>query len=196
MKCILIFEDDVIPSLGYSDILINKATDFMKKNKNWDIFQLGWVFNIVDTKEVLPIITKLATVKEVLPNIFNIIDLGGHAYCLSYSGMKKILDNYEQVLYNNETTNVIHYDKFLVNIFTHNAYCIAPIIFDQQWCLHSDNIPYDIIEKTGRKFQCIAEVTKSMYVLSLLFLYRKEVFALLFTMLLLLIIIIRRSYRK
>jgi hypothetical protein len=192
---ILIFEDDVIPSPGYSELLLNKATEFMKQNTDWEIFQLGWVFNVVDDKELLPIITKLATVKEVSPNIFDTIGLGGHAYCLSYSGIKKIIDNYEQVLYN-ESKNVIHYDKFLVNIFKNNAYCIAPIIFDQHWCLQSDNIPYGLLEKYGRKFQCITEVTKIMYILSLLFLYRKEIFALLVTVIVIFIRIIIRYYRK
>jgi GR25 family glycosyltransferase involved in LPS biosynthesis len=190
---ILIFEDDVIPSPGYSEQLLNKATEFMKKTTDWNIFQLGWVFNVVDDK--LPIITKLVTINEVSPNIFDTIGLGGHAYCLSYSGIKKIIDNYEQVLYN-ESSDVIHYDKFLVNIFKDNAYSLAPIIFDQHWCLQSDNIPYGLLEKYGRKFQCITEVTKIMYVLSLLFLYRKEIVALLLSIILIFVRIIIRYYRK
>ena len=187
---VLIFEDDVVPSPAYSPELLNQATTFMTTNTTWEIFQLGWGFwfdttNSSVTSALIKSIYQLIIAKNVAPHVYQHTAVLLHAYCLSRAGMKRILDNYEPEL-NRPDKEVLQPDEFTVRLFnsTGRAYCIAPFLFDQRWCLTSNNIARSYSEKIIRLFQCNGETTGVFYVISLLLLYRNIVLVIILCVLL------------
>ena len=137
---ILIFEDDIRPSIFYNLKLLNDSINFMKNNE-WDIFYLGY-FSIDDEN----IIFKFKNNNN--KNIVEYNPCSTHAYCLNKQSMLKILNNYHNYI------NNIHYDKFLSNKIFKN-YIIIPMIFEQYYCSPIDNSIENIYELINRKTQCI-----------------------------------------
>jgi len=87
-----------------------------------------------------------------------------HSYVLTRKGMKRILENYEPY---KETT---HLDYFYKDLFKEYGWCSCPMLFDQNFCLGTDNA----VEEEGdyfqwlRKFSCLAHRGSIMYLLTLL----------------------------
>ena len=188
-KQVLIFEDDLTPTIAYNETLVNKATEFMKNNNTWEMFQFGYMFRFDQFANLF----KFLFSKCVEPNIYNFIGLTAHAYCLSRLGMEKILKQAYKVLERN-TVDIPQVDVFYTNILSHeNCYCIAPMIFDQKWCMPSDNEPFDLTEKLLRKGQCLTETINILYVLSLILLYRIYIFIIL---IIIAIYIFTKEYNK
>jgi GR25 family glycosyltransferase involved in LPS biosynthesis len=135
---ILIFEDDIRPSIFYDEKILDEAITFMKTN-NWDIFYLGY-FVIDDELKVLKI-------KNNNKNIFQFNACAAHAYCLNRKSMEKILNVYEKYI------SYMHVDRFYsIDIF--NNYFITPIIFEQYYCYPIDNLIVGILENITRNIQC------------------------------------------
>jgi GR25 family glycosyltransferase involved in LPS biosynthesis len=167
-KRVLIFEDDIIPTIAYNETLVNNATEFMKNNDTWEMFQFGYALRI----DIFSNLFKFLFSKSLKPNIYNFIGVTAHSYCLSRLGMSKILKHAYKVLERN-TVEIPQVDVFYTNTLSpENSYCIVPMIFDQKWCMPTDNEPFDLIEKIFRKGQCLFETTNLLYVCSLILLYR------------------------
>ena len=176
---VLIFEDDIVPTPSYSNRLINNATDFMKTNTNWEIFQLGYSCDVFKNTQLS--ILAFLTAKEVRPNIYNTYGLTTHAYCLSRNGMGKIINTGRLMLTQNDK-EIPQIDRFYCDTLSHDKWhCLAPMIFDQRWCLGTDNIPFDIQETILRKFTCLAESLKVLYVISVLLHYRLYILIIILT---------------
>jgi hypothetical protein len=172
-QTVLIFEDDIIPTLGYTQIHLDNATTFMKNNTYWDYVQLGWG---PDFEKMRPSnIYNFLTSQEVSPNIYKFAGIFTQSYALSRKGMETILLSYAK---DNITTLpdeiYPHYDQYLLQILT-NKYCVAPILFDQTWCQPSYNQPKTTVENILRKFTCIAESTYFFYIISLVLIYRVQI---------------------
>jgi GR25 family glycosyltransferase involved in LPS biosynthesis len=167
-KRVLIFEDDLIPTIAYNASLLNKATNFMKNNNNWEVFQFGYSFRLDQFTNLF----KFLFSKCVEPNIYNFIGLTTHAYCISRLGMEKVL-KYGPNILERDAKEIPQIDMFYMSIFSQeNCYCIVPMIFDQKWCMSSDNEPFNLFERILRTGQCLAETTNLLYISSLILLYR------------------------
>jgi GR25 family glycosyltransferase involved in LPS biosynthesis len=173
-QTVLIFEDDVILTPGYNETLLNVATTFMQKNTQWEIFQLGWGVNGIEKTPVY--LLKLLTMPQIDSNIYKFCAILTHAYAISRKGMEAVLLSYTK---DNITTmpdeTYPHYDEYLTKIIN-NGYCIAPILFDQEWCQPSNNTPKTPFEKILRQFICTVEATKYIhYLISLIIVYRIQI---------------------
>ena len=152
---ILIFEDDVVTTPGYNTKLMNEACNFMKTNSDWDMFQLGYSLINIDDSFIKTSMQYLIS-EQVSQNIYKNIGSYLQSYCLSRSGMTKVLKNIE--ILNLPDDQIPQVDIYVYyNLYNENCYIIAPALFDQRWCLTSDNIPYDTLEKFLRKGQCLQE---------------------------------------
>jgi GR25 family glycosyltransferase involved in LPS biosynthesis len=167
---ILIFEDDVVTTLGYNNKLVNEACTFMKTNEDWDIFQFG--YSLLDTDDsFIKTSMKYLISERVSPNIYKSIGILTQSYCLSRSGMSKVLKNIEVL--NLPDDQVPHFDRYLIKtLYNENCYIIAPELFDQRWCLGTDNKSFNLTEIILRKGQCLLENNKVTYILSLVLLNR------------------------
>ncbi len=82
-----------------------------------------------------------------------------HSYLLTRNGMKRILEEYASF---KETT---HLDYFYRDLFKKHGWCSCPMMFDQNFCLGTDNA----VEEEGSYFQwlrwfsCIAHQWSIMY---------------------------------
>ena len=139
---ILIFEDDIRPSIFYNLDLLNDSINFMK-NYEWDIFYLGYFSN---NKYNNIFSSKSLNLKK--NNIFEYNPYCTHAYCLNKKSMLKILNTY------NKYIEDIPYDHYLSNNNFKN-YIITPMIFEQYYCSPSDNSIESISELFNKKTQCI-----------------------------------------
>jgi len=133
---ILIFEDDVKDSNYYDSKLLEIAINFMKYNKQWDIFYLGYAaYNSYRETIIFS--------KKINNHIINFNPLHAQAYCLNKNSMLKILTNYKKYINNTPI------DRFYNNKKYFNNYCIIPLLFIQHACLESD-IDLDRKIKSGR----------------------------------------------
>jgi hypothetical protein len=78
---ILIFEDDIIPTLQINTKNILYYTDFLKNN-NWDIFYFG----------AMPDCFSYSQKQVGVPNIYKIRGICTHAYALNKNAMEKLKD--------------------------------------------------------------------------------------------------------
>jgi GR25 family glycosyltransferase involved in LPS biosynthesis len=187
---ILIFEDDIIQTPSYSNKLVNIGTDFMKTNTTWEVFKFG---NGIYLHESVTHIFEYFLSKEVTKHIYNYSGVLTHAYCLSRSGMEKILKNAYNVLNLNES-KIDQIDIYFYNTLSKkNSYSLAPMIFDQRWCQQTDNIPKGIAETLFRKYQCFAETMNLFYCWSLLLYYRLYI---LIIILITMLFIIMKEFKK
>jgi len=139
---ILIFEDDIRPSIFYNINLLKDSIEFMKNNE-YDIFYLGYFpFNKVNSIYL--------SSEKITKNIISYNPFATHAYCLNRISMKKILDNYKIYI------GKIHIDKFYTYNYIFKNYCITPMIFEQIYCSPIDNSIHGIDEIFCRKIQCFA----------------------------------------
>lgn len=149
---ILIFEDDIKLTPSYTTSQVEMCIDFMENNKEWDIFFLGYI----------PCNTNRGSMKDLLnakfinSHIIQYRPFATHSYCLSRKGMQKILNNYKDHI------GHIHLDQYYVNLKL-DSYCTVPMLYDQYFCLETDNQPFDSFEAFIRRFQCQAEIYNLLY---------------------------------
>lgn len=149
---ILIFEDDIKVTPSYSKAQVEKCVKFMKSNKSWDIFYLGYLPHNTNRGSIQDFLTA-----EFINNhIIRFRPFATQAYCLSRKGMKRILDTYKDYI------GKIHVDQYIVNMKL-ESYCTVPLLFDQYLCLGSDNDAFDSYEVFLRRFQCKADMYDLLY---------------------------------
>lgn len=154
-KNILVFEDDVMPTKGYNEKIINKAIDFMKTNDDWDIFYFGYSFMNQNLQTIF-------TAPNYNDDIIMYKPLLTHAFCYSQRGINTILKTYKMFLGN------IHYDQFLVNHKELKSYCILPLIFDQNWISGHNNSTHNTEEAFIRYIQPLGTYLQLNYNMSML----------------------------
>lgn len=150
---LLIFEDDIKLTPSYTNSQLEICTEFMKTNKEWDIFFLGYI----------PCNTNRGSMKDLFnaefvnSHIIQYRPFATHSYCVSRKGMHKILNNYKNHI------GQIHLDQYYVNLKL-DSYCTVPMLFDQHLCLlGTDNEPFDSFEAFIRRFQCQADTYHLLY---------------------------------
>jgi len=182
LKNILIFEDDIIETLSYNESVINDINIYLNNNNWCEYYQLGY--------SILP---------HEFTNYFSSINLNNnsikyngncaHAYILNRNGMKRILENWENVCYKENLDLDIYYKKIFVN----NGACICPILFDQNFCIDGDNdkatTPY---YKNLRYISCFQFNYSLLYFISLIRFYINYLFIVI--ILIILLIIFYKTY--
>jgi hypothetical protein len=118
------------------------------------------------------------------PHIIKYRPVGAHAYVYSKRGVKKVLDGLE--LDNDPSSpmfircvkgqvdceeyfrkNPIHFDMY-INTIRFESYTYIPSLFDQDWCLGSNNNPASWAEAAGRYISCWnGEVTRHNVVMTM-----------------------------
>jgi GR25 family glycosyltransferase involved in LPS biosynthesis len=149
---LLVFEDDIKLTPGYSKEKLIECIKFMKSNVDWDLFYLGY-FPSNNNHGGL---TDFFNAPFITNDIIKYSPLANHAYCVSRKGMKNILENYKRHIGSK------HFDFFIVSLKL-NCFCLIPYLFDQKLCLGTDNSPTEQLEIFMRKFQCQAEELSLMY---------------------------------
>ena len=149
---ILVFEDDIKVTPSYSQHQVEQCVNFMRSNKDWDIFCLGYM----PANTARGSMSDLISASFVNDHIIRFRPFGTQSYCISRKGMKKVLDSHEEYI------GKIHYDHFLVRIKL-ESYCTVPLLFDQYFCLGSDNDAFDNYEAFIRRFQCQADTYNLLY---------------------------------
>ena len=179
---ILIFEDDIIPTDSYNLKNIENSIQFMKTNKSWDLFYLGY-FPINYTNLYL-------NNNNITNNIIKYNPFATHAYCVNKRAVPKILNNYMQYI------GKIHVDIFLSGYASLNNYCYLPILFEQKLCEDSDIESGNLIEYFARKNQCLIQKTKIVWRFSILKYYIHLYFNILIilTIILFIIIVVSQHY--
>lgn len=154
---ILVFEDDFLPSLSYSEENLQKAIDFMQSTDDWDIFHLGYSF-IKDNKDGFSTIfdAKVCSLEIIQYNPFFT-----QALCYSKRAIKKIVETYHEYI------GYIHYDMYISSYLDFKNYCIVPMLFDQNFYLEYNNESLDCIEYLGRCLFPLLAYTKLNYRVSL-----------------------------
>lgn len=149
---ILIFEDDIKLTPSYTNSQVEICIEFLKGNKDWDIFFFGYVPYNTNRGSF----RGLFNAKFVNNHIIEYRPFATHSYCVSRKGMNQILQHYELHI------GKIHLDQFYVNLKL-KSYCAVPMLFDQHLCLDGDNESFDSFETFARRFQCEADMYKLLY---------------------------------
>lgn len=155
---VLVFEDDLLPTDSYSSTHLMNAIEFMKNNKSWDIFYLGYFVFKHDFSTPYLQAPRVTNYKHIIQ--FN--PYTTHAMVYSKRAIQKIVRLYKNYI------GKMHYDFFLSGYSNLKNYCYTPILFDQKFCLPSDIPAMDIVETVARKSQCFAEKNKLIYRISFL----------------------------
>lgn len=156
---ILVLEDDFLPTDSYSEDRLNKAIQFMKTNKDWDIFHLGYSF-IKD--DIYTGITTVFNGKYITDDIVQYNPFCTQALCYSKRAIKQIVENY------NDYIGLVHYDMFIATHLKLKNYCIVPMLFDQNFYFEHNNSSTDGIEAFIRMIMPLFTFTKLNYRITLL----------------------------
>jgi len=163
---VLIFEDDAYPSKSFSKEKMEIVYDFLKTNKDWEAFYLGYfVSGSIDNHNSFHLFSKIIT-KDIIK--FN--PLGTQSYILNRKGMKKILDTYHNYI------GICHFDIYLSKFINLKCYCISPILFDQNFNLEHNIEPLYFYEYIIRKLYPVSNFIKIHYNSSLLTYYSSLLF--------------------
>lgn len=147
---VLIFEDDIIPTPGYSPEKMKLGVDFMRSN-DWDLFYYGYgSFN----DKFISVLTSAPTQSE---HIVQYKPLMTHAYAVNRKTMKHVLDIYRDYI------GKIHLDQFYVNHTVIKSFCMVPMLFEQHLCSQNDNQIIDAKEAVFRANMCLTEKCKVNY---------------------------------
>lgn len=130
IKIGMILEDDFVPTIGYSNKLVNEASTFMMNDDSWEMFQLGYspFYSPSDITGLLHFVDASHVTKHVVKHTGVLM----HAYCISRKGMKKILDYVTP-----EIIKTMHIDEWIIYVIN-KGYCITPMLFEQK-VYKSDN---------------------------------------------------------
>lgn len=130
---VLIFEDDVTPSRFYDPIILQHCIDFMKDNKDWDFFYLGYCHP--NPRTYLADALKCGFGKQYTQHVYECNCFCWHAYVVSRRGMQKYKRLYESILKDLKNPDNIDVEIQRNNIRKHlNIYMCVPGQFDQLWC--------------------------------------------------------------
>ena len=168
---ILVFEDDIFPTPGYQDKIIQHVASFAKNNKEWEYMQLGYGFSKISDNIALDFIKLIKSPKKT-NHLINYAGAFTHVYCMSAKGIDKAIKmaSYELSKPPNE---VQHVDLWLLKIFNPKAcYAVIPMQFDQNWCFNTTNISKNAVETIARNFSCFEKRNQLFYKWSLLVYYR------------------------
>lgn len=103
---ILIFEDDFLPTSSYSEEKLAIAIDFMKSNKDWDIFHLGYSFIKDSFKGGISTIFD----GELYNNdIIQYNPFCTQALCYSKKSIKHIIETYSEFI------GLMHFDIYIIS---------------------------------------------------------------------------------
>lgn len=157
---ILVFEDDIKITNHYNLENIKKSIEFMKNNKEWDIFYLGYF----PLSEKLPSndVSTIFQTTIINNNIIKFNPYSTHAICYNKKSIKKILDEYDDYI------GIIHYDIFLSKYMKFNNYCFIPVLISQKLSFEYNIEPKDIIEYILRLLYPIFEYFDIIYNISLI----------------------------
>lgn len=125
LENILVFEDDIEPTKSYNIENINKIINFMKKNKEYDIFYLGYLAFKDNSKNKS--FSSIFNSKKIENNIYKYNPICTHSICYNRRSYKKILENYDDYI------GLIHYDNYIANYLDLNNYCFMPCLFEQKY---------------------------------------------------------------
>ncbi len=181
-KNVLIFEDDILPTIHYSENLIDKIMKDLDEIKDWEMIQFGYGFT-QNTYDIF-CYTRFLMSEKINQNLIKYTGVFTHSYCLSRKGMKKILEEYKLIDKNEEQ----HVDIWFTKIIK-NGYAVYPMLFDQKWSFPTQNKSKTIFEKLiFRPFQSYAENSKIFQIVIDSYYYRYYI--LLFTILIAILLII------
>jgi GR25 family glycosyltransferase involved in LPS biosynthesis len=184
-KNIFIFEDDAINTPSFNNNTLKEITGFLTKNEWCEYFQFGYT---ILPHETIPYLTS----KKLMGN--NIIKYNGnctHAYCLNRNGMERILKTWKNAVYKKKMDLDIYYKE----IFKNNGACTCPILFDQDFCIETDNDPaissYYIFM---RKLSCIQFDFSFLYWLSIIKFYENYLILFIIILLIFIVLFVNRVY--
>jgi glycosyl transferase family 25 len=153
---ILVFEDDILPTETYSELHIINAINFMKTEKKWDVFYLGYMVFNYDISHPFLGASKIDGYKHIIQ--YN--PFATHAMVYSKRAIKKILAVYQNYI------GKMHYDIFLSSKPGLVNYCYTPMLFDQKFCFASDIESRNMLEYSARGMQCFADKNRILYRIS------------------------------
>jgi hypothetical protein len=157
---IIVFEDDVFPTLLYSKKRFDWCIDWVQKNKDIDMFFFGnYPFRSMN-ETIFPYL--MAKHVKENPNLIYFVPVGFHSYCVSRSGMEKILNSTWKHAIEHE-----HFDVFVASLTNIKSICYVPCLFDQYSCSGSDNKPMHSLEAFLRNFKCMVDIFHWSYKISL-----------------------------
>jgi hypothetical protein len=152
-ETLFVFEDDVLPTSGYSEEKVADAVRFMKENKDWDIFYFGYLPFNHSRKQFF----MLSKTVENYPHIVKFNPYCTQSLCYNRQGMKKILDTYESYI------GLKHYDVYISFWSNCNCYCYTPMLFDQLYDSPSNNDGFTVIEHATRALSPVAQRIELLY---------------------------------
>jgi glycosyl transferase family 25 len=150
---ILIFEDDFVTTPAYSKDILKGLADFVTSPTAWDRLQLGYV-----PADLTRMLDYIFLSPRVHPWVVRFSGLTTHAYCLSRSGMSKILKEAH--------SGVEHVDWFFMRVLKDTSYCAVPMLFDQKWKTMGSDNEVTQLEKYIPDARGFAERTRIFYRLS------------------------------
>ena len=115
---VLIFGDDIKPTDYLTTNHLKKAINFMKKDKDWEIFYLG----------VMPNVTFHSSSRTNYSGIYKTKGICAHAYVVNRKAMKKLIN----IKYKGTPI-----DYYYINNFGKKSYALYPTMFNQGLS-HSD----------------------------------------------------------
>lgn len=160
---LLVFEDDIMLSPSYNNNnILQEVFHFLDDPKqDWDYLQLGHVPVADETMRFLPYVA--AQQVDGYSHILKFVGIATHAYCLNREGMKKVLTSDWR-----DNISDMHFDIFLKQINGLKAFSVVPVLFEQKFCLGSDNAVRTAQEYITRKFSCTAETTNLLHNITLM----------------------------
>ena len=151
LRNVLIFEDDFSPTPSYQPEILKEVVEFLKANPKYEYFQLG--YTIIPT-EIPAYLTSPSLGNHILKYNGNTT----HAYILTRSGMKRVLETYQKYF------KKIDLDLYYKAIFKNNGACVCPLLFDQNFCLESDNL-----QATSEYYSFLRQIACSVYQYSIVY---------------------------
>ena len=137
---VLVFEDDAVPSPGYTAAVMRDVRDFVRRpDADWDRVQLGYSF-ANGLADGVPGWLRLMRSPEVHPHIVRHHGPLTHAMCLSRRAMRRVVRRAPAALARG--ADVGHYDDWLSRTLSaRRQYSVVPMVFDQRWSFESQNVP-------------------------------------------------------
>lgn len=151
LKNVLIFEDDFSPTPSFINEILMNVISFLKSNPQYEYFQLG--YTIIPTE-----IPTFLTCKNLAPHILKYNGNTTHAYIMSRKGMKRVLETHSKYF------KKIDLDLYYKEIFKNNGACVYPLLFDQNFCLESDNL-----QATSGYYSFLREIACTVYQYSVVY---------------------------
>jgi len=162
LQNVLIFEDDVIDTPAYSSNVISNIELYMKNNEWCEYLQLGYTILLHEFYSYFTSVNLDSNYTRA-----NIIKYNGnctHAYIVNRKGMERILKTWKQSVYEKELDLDVYYKE----LFSENGAACCPILFDQNFCIDSDNdTATTSYYKLMRDVSCVQYNFSFLYFLSL-----------------------------